>query len=196
VTSLYELRQHALDLAATLKITVRTWNSTGGRALVEKRIVDVPALTSERAIAVLLHELGHCETDRARRWWPDVIRDHALINTSGEAAAWRWAQQHALVWTDAMQNELRRGLQHYLPHATGGSHDPIFTALDRMPDGRLTVGFARWQHRERLGQGPLTVAAATAKNASYLPRARTWEQDRAADRWRAFLDGLRGELHA
>ena len=186
-----ELQAHAEGLADRLAITLRYWTSRNGQANARTRIVDVPRIVDALTYGTVLHELGHVETQDAQRWWPTFHQQGARINTAGEAAAWRWARAHALVWTPEMQADMRHCLQGYLPWATGHSHDPIFSELDRMPDGRLTIGYARAQHRQALGLGPLTLAEARTRQARIASvRGGTWAQERDADRWRSFLDHL------
>src|SRR5262249_27586400 len=102
---------------------------------------------------IFLHECGHCETDASRKRGQDFYINHgdgstALHNTAGEAAAWEWAKEHALVWTDVMQAELRYGLTFYKSWASKGAEDPTREQLDPTA-GRRTLGNALLQQQRR-----------------------------------------------
>jgi hypothetical protein len=90
IITLEDLHQHVLDLATDLRIK---WEHRYAKADCETRTVYLHPITSEKAYADALHEIGHIRTGR----FDDVLTE--------ERQAWEWARANALVWTPTMQRE-------------------------------------------------------------------------------------------
>ena len=80
IITIDDLHQHVLDLAADLEIKWRDWRT---EADTETRTVYLHPITSERAYASALHEIGHIRNGR----------DDELTE---ERKAWEWARDNAL----------------------------------------------------------------------------------------------------
>lgn len=66
-----------------------------------RSMVVVPLLETDVAYAAALHELGHC-------------RGESFIDTvQEEQAAWLWARENAMEWTDAMERSSQAALATY-----------------------------------------------------------------------------------
>jgi hypothetical protein len=135
------LRAHADRLARELKVTVRL--ATRDYAKGAKRVYG-PPIRNEIDYCRRMHELGHTQTTTEEKYGVSVSTGlFTVANSSGESAAWGWARRRALVWTDAMQDELRRCLATYRRYARHGVNDRIWRELDRV-DGHATIGHLRW----------------------------------------------------
>jgi hypothetical protein len=134
------LREHADRLARSLGVTV---HHSAQEYAQGSRDVYGPAITSDELYAGRLHEYGHTQTRHLRAHGVTVrVGAFRIANTASEAAAWSWAREHALIWTDAMQTCLRTSLYTYVPYARLGLKDRLWRELDYV-GGRLTVGHAK-----------------------------------------------------
>lgn len=96
------LRSHIIELARANGVTLLpcTW----WRAYPYELLAEVGQVETHRHYCYALHEIGHCATARSLR----------LQGTYRmELAAWQWAKRNALVWTSAMEGEMRRFLAVY-----------------------------------------------------------------------------------
>lgn len=62
----------------------------------EGKRVRIPEVRSTASYAVCLHEIGHNVLNHTNKVLEEVV--------SNEIAAWNWAKQNALVWTDEMED--------------------------------------------------------------------------------------------
>jgi hypothetical protein len=92
------MRQHVLDLLERHKIVCQRWCrrpteawGIGG----EFREISIPPIKSAISYATALHEIGHV-LGRHQGSAKPMVR---------ERWAWRWAQGHALSWTEAMERD-------------------------------------------------------------------------------------------
>lgn len=110
------LAEHAIKIAVTHGLTVQ--RSRRASAIGHQRMVFCEPVLTEEAYSTFLHESGHCiEATADSLQQRHFYREH-IIAPAAEAAAWRWAIEHALVWTDRMQGDLQEALSTYRPHAS------------------------------------------------------------------------------
>jgi len=117
------LHQHVLDLAAGLEIKWRDWRI---EADTETRTVYLHPITSERAYASALHEIGHIRTGR----FDDELTE--------ERKAWEWARDNALVWTPTMQREADSCMRTYtadVAHRAEYYYEEILAFLNDLYNG-------------------------------------------------------------
>ena len=116
---LARLNAHAIELCLQHRITATRSADTGGRAHLEARRIVTPAVTNEAHYAVTLHEIGHVVSpDGDSRQYTHVIADDTMIAVGGELGAWRWAVDHALAWTQPMQDRMYGSLLRHRQRAT------------------------------------------------------------------------------
>ena len=84
----------------------RLLRPAGGVSLGGKRAIAVPPILTIEDVATCLHEIGH---QRDLGYGGRVSR---------EAAAWRWAIEHALYWDFRLQRHMKECLSTYLQAAT------------------------------------------------------------------------------
>lgn len=106
------LREHAIDLALVAPAVEVVWlrpdsiagewvGSENAVASYQFRRVLVHPISTEARYSTYAHEIGHLR----------VGKQSTLI---GEAAAWRWAMQNAVIWTRAMHLDLVAALGTYV----------------------------------------------------------------------------------
>ena len=129
---LARLNAHAIELCLQHRITAVRSADTGARAHQEARRIVTPAVTNEENYAVTLHELGHIlSPDGDSRQYSHVIKDDTMIAVGGELGAWRWAVEHALVWTKPMWDRMYASLLSYRRRATPAEADEMVQLLVR-----------------------------------------------------------------
>ena len=123
IITIDDLHQHVLDLAADLEIKWRDWRT---EADTETRTVYLHPITSERAYASALHEIGHIRTGR----FDDELTE--------ERKAWEWARRNALVWTPTMQREADSCMRTYttdVAHRAEYYYEEILAFLNDLYNG-------------------------------------------------------------
>lgn len=102
---------HIRGVCKDYKIKVQYRFNCGSAAFGGWRI-RIPPIVDDAAYAVALHELGHCFTP--------VREGYATYTLEHEAAAWAWAKDNALEWTETMEARMRYCLGTYVKWANGG----------------------------------------------------------------------------
>jgi hypothetical protein len=102
---LARFKAHIRDGCRDYKIRVKYRFNCGSAAFGGWRIC-IPPIVDDVAYAVALHELGHC-FNRLREGYATHTLEH-------EAAAWVWAKDNALEWTEPMEAKMRRCLGSYV----------------------------------------------------------------------------------
>ena len=98
-------------------------------------IIVIAPVTDEVSYAIALHELGHCID-------PDGGHEDKLTR---ERAAWRWAEENAIVWTQAMADDKLASLGHFGGTVPDADH-PTYerqARLDRVRAEWNAVGASR-----------------------------------------------------
>jgi hypothetical protein len=123
------LRRHVVDLAAEeppIDLRWLTWGTrsqqlvgidNGVAVFNGQRTVLIEPVRDESSYAVAIHEIAHHRAKRS----PRTLRS--------EVAAWAWAKEHALVWTEACQQRMAKALGSYAA-AAGGSADELLELLE------------------------------------------------------------------
>lgn len=147
------LQAHAVDLAfaePTIRLewlplighSRRIVGENNAMALMQRGTVVCPPIVDEATAAVVLHELGHHRTART-----------GFTTLQAECAAWRWAREHALEWTEASQQRMYQALTSYMEGQKGGSRRGVGSGTVVRP-ARIPVRAAtasRTPDRARVG---------------------------------------------
>jgi hypothetical protein len=168
------LRRHVVDLAAEeppIDIRWLAWGTRSqqlvgtdnGVAIFDRnRTVLIEPVRDEPTYAVAIHEIAHHRAKRSSR----TLRS--------EVAAWAWAKEHALVWTEACQQRMVKALGSYAA-AAGDSANEL---LDLLELERLC---SRTEYaRERQRRLEREIAAEEAHLSAALADRRCGECQRAA----------------
>lgn len=136
-STLAALAEHAVELCVRHRITavLNTREGVLGYADPNKRRIAVRPVICERAYATALHEIGHVLDSRRPSGFTAKISGHSYESSPmSELAAWRWAHEHAAMWTRKMHSELAdhlaRCAELYTKHTDGdGSIGPFVECL-------------------------------------------------------------------
>lgn len=107
-----QLANHILSLLMQHAIAVTWVEGTKGLAWVKTRRVRLRPIKTQTTYAVALHEIGH------------IVGDQPKTKLDREAAAWEWAMQNALVWTQVTHTKMQRCLQSYMDAAQRKRYRP------------------------------------------------------------------------
>lgn len=95
-------RNHISTLLAEYGIAVDWRERTNARSWRKTRRVRLEIVRGASTYATALHEIGH------------VVGPQRGRRLDKEAQAWRWAEAHAIEWTDAMERLAARCIESYL----------------------------------------------------------------------------------
>src|SRR5262249_18536509 len=104
-----DLRRHILELCKKHGITVYAWcrRPSHCHALIDRDEIRIMPIESRISYALALHEIGHLRGQRQDSSCT-FVREHE---------AWEWARANALLWTPAMENNVRKAMEWYALHA-------------------------------------------------------------------------------
>ena len=102
--SVADMTGHVEALCREHGITVEP-HSRSGRACRREKTIYIRPVKSAITYATALHELGH------------VLGPNPNRRLAQEAAAWKWAEEHAIAWPEAARKDAENSLRSYLEWA-------------------------------------------------------------------------------
>lgn len=106
--SKHDMRRHVRQLCEehSIAIRLRSGSYTRATASASLRMIWIPEVRSPISYAKALHEIGHVVLRHTND------RDRNVLTREGEA--WQWARDHALIWTDTMEERACRWATSYV----------------------------------------------------------------------------------